>query len=388
MSDSKKSVNRRLVFFALFVCVLWPFYQAEAEESEETHEVKQRLEKIEELEEDEKDELDITPAFLKPYIEKATLHGFVEFNFDYLNPSNTEDEDSGSTSELYVAEVALALRVFFNEWTKTKIVVNAEDLGKGDETEEINLDEAIVTLESPWIPMYFIGGKTVLPFGVFEDRMISGTITEDLYEIDDWGVTLGFAPDFYGLDISVSVYEGQDIIENLEDFGAHEFSPDREKEDGVDSFIANVTLEPMEELLSLAAFYENEPGDGDRNQSLGGAVTLNVWKFILDAEYITALEREKGANGEENKESAWFVALAFQPFEKLELATRYEEFNDDVSGDQDEILDYRYSAGLNYSFSDFNIFSFEYRHSRFEKEKDSNAADDQDEFFFQLALGF
>ena len=385
MYKNKAKVPEWLLFFALFVCVLWPFYQVDAEENEETHEVKQGLEKIEELEEDE---LDITPAFMKPYIEKASLHGFIKFNFDYIDPSDTEDEDSGSTLELYLAEVALALRVIFNEWVKTEIVVNAEDLGKGDETEEINLDEAIVTLESPWMPMYFIGGKTVLPFGVFEDRMISGTITEDLYEIDDWGVTLGFAPDFYGLDVSVSVYEGQDIIENLKDFGLHEFSPGREKEDGVDSFIANVTLEPIEELLSVAAFYENEPGDGDRNQSLGGAVTLNVWKFFFDAEYITALEREKGANGEENKEHAWFVALAFQPFEKLELATRYENFNDDVSADQDEILDYRYSAGLNYSFSEFNIFSFEYRHSEFEREIGSNAADDQDEFFFQLALGF
>jgi hypothetical protein len=388
MSIAKTKAPGWLLFFTLIVCVLWPFFQVEAETNEETHEVKQRLEKIEELEEDDEDELDITPAFLKPYIEKATLNGFVEFNLDYINPSDTDDKGSGSTSELYVGEVALALRVFFNEWVKTKIVVNAEDLGKGDETEEINMDEAIVTLENPWIPVYLTGGKTVLPFGVFEDRMISGTITEDLYEIDDWGVTLGFAPDFYGLDISVSIYEGQDIIENLKDFGAHEFSPGREKEDGVDSFIANVTLKPVEELLSLAVFYENEPGDGDRNQSLGGAVTVNVWKFIFDAEYIAALEREKGANGEENKESAWFAALAFQPFEKLELATRYEDFNDDVSGDQDEILDYRYSAGWNYSFSDFNTLSFEYRHSRFEKENGSIAADDQDEFFFQLALGF
>jgi hypothetical protein len=377
-----------LLFFVLVIGFLWPFYQAKAEEKEETHEVKQRLEKIGELEKDEEDELDITPTFLKSYIEKATLHGFIEFNLDYIDPSDTEDEDSGSTSELYMGEVALAVKVFFNEWVKTEIVVNAEDLGKGDETEEINLDEAIVTLNSPWIPIYLIGGKTVLPFGGFEDRMISGTITEDLYEIDDWGVTLGFAPDFYGLDISVSVYEGQDIIENLKGFGTHEFSPGRKKEDGVDSFIVNVSLEPVEELLSFATFYENEPGDGDRNQSLGGAATLTIWKFILDAECITALEREKGANGEENKESAWFVALAFQPFEKFELATRYDNFNDDVSGDQDEILDYRYSAGWNYSFSEFNIISFEYRHSEFEREIGSNAADDQDEFFFQLVLGF
>jgi len=190
--------------------------------------------------------------------------------------------------------VDIALRIFFNEWAKAKTVVNIQDVGKKDGKAKISLDEAIVTVECPWIPLYFVGGKTALPFGVFEDHMISGTLTEDLYEIDDFGATLGFAPEFYGLDMSVTVYKGQDIIENLNDFGTYEFSPDREKENDINSFIANITLKPIEEMLTLATFYENEPGDGSRNQSLGGALTLNVWKFSLDAEYITALEREKG----------------------------------------------------------------------------------------------
>jgi hypothetical protein len=271
---------------------------------------------------------------------------------------------------------------------KAKIVVNAEDIGMDNANDQISLDEAIVTLKFPQIPLYFTGGKTELPFGVFEEHMISGTLTEDLYEVNAVGVTLGFAPDIYGLDISVTAYEGQNIIENLENFGTHEFNPGREEADDVDSFIANVTLEPLEEILSLAVFYNSEPGDGNRNRSIGGALTLNLWKFVFDTEYITALEREKGEDAKENKENAWFVALAFQPLGKLELATRYEVFNDDRSGDQDEILDDRYLAGFNYSFFDFATFSFEYRHSRFEKERGSNAADEQNEVRFQLALKF
>ena len=47
MSKMKAIAPGWLVFFALFVFVLWPFYQVAAEENEETHEVKQRLEKIE-----------------------------------------------------------------------------------------------------------------------------------------------------------------------------------------------------------------------------------------------------------------------------------------------------------------------------------------------------
>jgi len=82
------------------------------------------------------------------------------------------------------------------------------------------------------------------------------------------------------------------------------------------------------------------------------------------------------------------VALAFQPLESLELATRYEAFNDARNGDQDEIPDFRYLAGFNYSFFDLATFSFEYRRSKFEKKSDSNAADKQNEFRFQLALEF
>ncbi|UCF90729.1 MAG: LbtU family siderophore porin [Desulfobacterales bacterium] len=345
------------------------------------------MEKIADIE-DEKKEIAKRPALLPSFIEKATLSGFAEFNYDYVDVTDTEDEDSGSSSDFFISSLELGLRVIFNEWAKTKLVVNAEDVWKDDGEAQVQLDEAIVTLKCPWIPAYFTGGKTVLPFGVFEDHMISGTLTEDLYEIDDVGATLGLAPEFLELDISVTVYEGENIIENIENFGNHAFSPDREKANGLDSYIANLTLEPLGEDSAFGLFYENEPGADRRNQSAGAALTVNYRNFTLDTEFITALAREKGEDDEENKESAWFVALAFQPLKALELATRYEAFYDDRHGDQDEILDDRFLAGFNYSFCDFFTFSFEYRHSVFEKEKDSNAADEQNEFRFQLALEF
>ncbi len=373
------------VFFVMVVA-LSPVLSADAKGSE-SFLIKQGSEKIEDLEETN-EKLEEISTSLKTFAAKVTLGGVVEFNYDYVDVSDTANDNSDGTSDLYLSSVELAFRVVFNKWAMARIVVNTEDLGREGGDENINLDEAIATLKFPRLPLYFIGGKTVLPFGVFEDPMISGTITEDLYEIDDVGVTLGLAPDLYGLDISVTAYEGQNIIENLEDFGTHEFSPGRVEDDDVSSFIATVRLEPLEEMLSLTAFYDSEPGDDNRNRSLGGALTLNVWKFGFDAEYISALEREKGLDGKENMENAWFVALTFKPSEKLELATRYEVFNDDRSGDQDESLDDRYLAGFNYSFFDFAAFSFEYRHSRFEKESGSNAADAQNEFRLQLALEF
>ena len=57
-------------------------------------------------------------------------------------------------------------------------------------------------------------------------------------------------------------------------------------------------------------------------------------------EINAGFEREKGDNEAENKAKTWFVALAFQPLESLEQATRYQVFKDDRSGDQEEVLDY------------------------------------------------
>jgi hypothetical protein len=319
-----KSASGCLVFWLIAVLILMPIHSAKAENHSEGQEVKQRLKKIEEIEEEEAKEGEESPTTRGIFGEKVRLNGFIDLNYEYLDLKDIDDKDSGSSSDLFMSSAALALRVFFNDWSKAKIVMDAEDVGKDGGSGKIRLDEAIATLKIPSTPFYFISGKTVMPFGVFEDRLIEGTLTEDVYEIDEWGATLGFAPDFYRLDISFSIYRAPDIIENLQNFDTHDFKPERQKEDKFRSYATNVTLEPLEDTLTLSAFFDSEPGDGRRNRSIGGALALNFWKFILDAEYITALTREKGENDEENKESAVVVGLAFNLLDSLELATRYE----------------------------------------------------------------
>lgn len=399
LSKPIKRVSECFVFFVLVVFILSPLNSARAENHEGDHDVKQRLKKIKEIEEKEDEEERegaLNPIIQEIFGEKVKLNGGFEFNYEYLDVDDIDDENSGSSSDFFLSTIELALRVIFNEWSKTQIVVTADDVGQQGDSGEINLDEAIVTLKSLGPPLYFIGGKTVMPFGVFEDHLIEGTLAEDLYEVDEWGATLGFNPDFYGLDISVSVYKSPQVIENLQNFDTHEWRSGRQKEDKFRSYIANITLEPLEDTLTLSTFYDNEPGDGSRNQSIGGAFTLNYWKFSLDAEYITALEREKGDNGAENKESAAVVGIAFDALDSLQLATRYGVFDDDNPGDQDEVLEYQIVAGFNYSLLDVvdssylteALFSFEYRYSNYEKEKDSDATNSQNMFMFQLMLGF
>ena len=365
--------------------------EIEEKRSAETELKEQEKQPIEiEETDDEDEETEGIQIFSRLPVEKITLGGFIDLDYDYYDVSDVSDKDSGSTSDLGFGSVELELRVFFNQWVKSKIVVTADDVGKEDGDDNIKLDEAIFTMKCPQVPLYFTGGKTVLPFGVFEDHLIVGTLMEELYEVDTVGATLGFTPDFYGLDLSITVYKGQDIIENLEDFNTHEFSPGRQESDDVSSFIANVTLEPIEDMLTFSVFYDSEPGDGRRNQTMGGAFTLDVWKLSLDAEYITALEREKGDNGEENKDSAWVVGLALQPIESvpLEFAVRYEDFDDDQSGGQDEVLDYRCVAGFSYKFLKWATFFFEYDYWKYERESGSDAADHVNSLHFRLGLAF
>ena len=391
-----KRVLRCFVFFVIVAFILWPVHSAKAENNEADHEAKHRLKQIEEKEEEEVRQGALNTIIQEIFGEKVRLNGVIEFNYEYLDVEDIGDESSDSSSDFYISTAELALRVFFNEWSKAKIVATAEDVGQQGEDGKIRLDEAIVTLKSLRVPFYVVGGKTVMPFGVFEDHLIEGTLAEDLYEIDEWGITLGYNPDFYGMDISFSIYRNAQVIDNLEDFDTHDARPASQKEDKFRSYIANITLEPLEDTLTLGAFYNSEPGDGDRNRSIGGALTLNYWKFTLDAEYITALEREKGENEEENKESAGVVGLAFEPLESLQLVTRYAVFSDDNPGDQDEVLSYRIVTGFNYSFLELIDVSFlteaallfEYRYSKFEKEQDTAATNSQNKFQFQLVLGF
>jgi len=365
--------------------------EIEEKRSAETELKEQEQQSIETEEtEDEDEETEGTRILSRLPVEKITLGGFIDLDFDYYDRSDISDKNSDSTSDLGLGSAELALRVFFNEWVKSKVAVTADDVGKEGGDDKIKLDEAIFTMKCPQVPLYFTGGLTVLPFGVFEDHLIIGTLMEELYEVETVGATLGFTPDFYGLDISITVYEGQEIIENLVDFNTHEFTPDRKEEDDVNSFIANVTLEPVEDMLTFSVFYDSEPGDGRRNQTMGGAFTLDVWKFSLDAEYITALEREKGDNGEENKDSAWVVGLAFRPLESvpLQFATRYEDFDDDTSGGQDEVLDYRYVAGFSYKFLKWATFFLEYDYWKYERESGSDAADHMNSLHFRIGLAF
>ena len=325
--------------------------------------------------------------------DKLTFSGAIELDYSYADDSDIGDNTvNDSTSDLDIGTVELGLEVAFHEYVTGNFILKGENL---DSDEKVFWDEATITIQKEGFPLYFVGGKRGQPFGVFESHLINDPITQDCYEIVKTGATVGFATDY--LDISATLYKGEELMGHLveAEYGfERNNSPGYEETDDVSSYILNITIFPIEALM-LSAYYDSEHGDGNRNETAGGTLHFEFWKITLDAEYIAAIQREKQfTDNKEYNESAWFAAIAFQVMDPLEIAARYEAFDDDIDGDQDGHLDYRYSLGFTYTLFEKDDFATslmgEYRVSNFEVEPGNpNGVDDKlNEVFLRLAIEF
>lgn len=319
--------------------------------------------------------------------DRISLGLLVELNGIYTDIEDESDASSGDLWDAYIGTIGFRLNAAVTEWLSFDLLADLEDIGKHDESATVTLSEAFATLRYQNYPVYFIIGKRTLPFGVFEDRMISGPLTEELYEIVDVGATLGIQFDSLHANLSLTLYKGQHVIENLEQFNTHEFADERVETDRIDAYILALESEPIDDVLTFALFFGSEPGDGRRNETIGIAVTGMFYNVTVDLEYIKASKRESGEDGEQNLETAWISAVAYQPVDAMQAVVRYEHFDDDRV-EQDQVVDFRYLAGLNYFIDDAITLSFEYRHTEFEREDGSDAADALNEYQLQLAFEF
>ncbi len=392
-------MKRLLIMMVIFIFGLvflgsFPVFAGDVEDLYE------RIEQLEgKVEKQEKESKEI----LGKLSENITFSGAIELDYSYTDPRDNAIVNSDSTSDLDIGTVELGAEVKFHEWVTGNLLLKGENL---DNNDRVFWDEATITIQKESFPIYFVGGHRGQPFGIFESHTISDPITKDCYEVVKSGATVGFTPDFLGLDISATVYKGEVLMSHLEEAGygfggairTDDTDPDyyADQTDDVESYIANVTISPMKDLnigdLSFSAYFDSEPGDNERNDTTGGTIRYQYNRFTFDAEYITALKREKGADGIENKESAWFAAIACQVIDPLEIAVRYEGYDDDISGDQDGHLESRYILGVNYTLFEKDDFTttlmLEYRRSNCEKAAGSAVDDTVDEVFARVAMAF
>jgi hypothetical protein len=321
-----------------------------------------------------------------------SFSGAIELDYTYTDDSDIGDNTvNNSTSDLDIGTVELGLEVAFHEYVTGNFILKGEALDTDDD--RVFWDEATISIQKEGSPLSFVGGKRGQPFGMFESHLINDPITQDCYEIAKTGVTVGYTTDY--LDISATIYKGEELIDHLAEAGygfERDNSPTYEETDKLNSYIANITMLPTDGLL-LSLYYDSEPGDGERNETAGISVHYEIGTVTLDAEYIAAISREKHfTDNKEYNESVWFAAIAFQAMEPLEIAARYEAFDDDITGEQDCHLTDRYSIGFTYTLFENDSFATnlmgEYRISNYEKESGGNADDKLNETFLKLAIEF
>ena len=326
--------------------------------------------------------------------DRITLSGAIELDYSYAGDGDLSDNTSNqSSSDLDIGTVELGLEADLHEYVSANLLLKGEALDSDDD--RIFWDEVFFTIQKEGFPAYFIGGKRGQPFGMFESLFINDPITCDLYEVAKTGATFGATFEPFGIDISATFYKGEALIEKVDEAGygaGRDNTSGYTASDDVKSYILNMSLSPVENL-TLSAYFDSEPGDGDRNTTAGVSAHYEIAGFILDGEYIGAINREKYyTDNQEYKESAWFVALGYQIMNPLLAAIRYESFDDGQSGDQDEHLDYRYSLGLTYTLFENDNFACnllgEYRKSEYELSPGGSADDNLNEFFARIALEF
>ena len=288
------------MIFTIGLCFLASFFTVPVFGQSSDYELRRRIEQLEKrlgLYEKKGKEKE-TPK----WTDNIILNGTVEFDYEYVDDSDVSDNTANdSTSDLKVGTLELGLGIEYHEVATASVVLKAENIGDSDDStsDDIFVDEAIITLQKQGFPLYFVGGKRTQPFGYFSSNLISDPITQDLYEISKTGATVGWTPGVLNMDISLTAYRGEIMADRAEEAGIG-FTRDKSAgytaTNDVSSFIANITAYCLNDCMSFAAFFNSEPGDGDRNETIGGTFHYLIESINLDlgAEFMAAVSSLSG----------------------------------------------------------------------------------------------
>ncbi len=358
------------------------------------------------------------------WTDRINLSGLLEGEYRWQKHSDVSDKASDSTSDLYLRRLELGIEAELTDWIKANTVLNSEFIGdnvnQGDE--KVTVDQATITLQKEDFPVYLVLGKRTQPFGVFENHLITDPMTQDAFETKRVGITLG-ATGPLRLDVSATIYKGEEQMDHLVDSGLFEVTRAGEAADNVSSYILSASISPLKDHLKFFVSFLSEPGRGSLNDtaSLGlSAAIPGIEDFRIDGEYMKALKREKYEGLDETFKEGVFSVTASYTFnngdrediggatlaerlrhileEPIELALRYERFDDDdlVEKTSSWSAKNRYSAGVRYPFykdeekglAAFVATEYRYTDYRLHSSLKDIRADNNKEMFVRLGVAF
>jgi hypothetical protein len=314
-----------------------------------------------------------TPESAKWY-ERIQVSGLIEVEAAYQD--NDVEKDSGdvdvaSTELVFDAKIAAAVN--------GHVLIKYED---GD----VFLDEGFITLSGgDALPAYLIAGRQYIPFGNFDSHFVTDPNTLILGETNEGAVVAGYRLGGQMVDFSAGLFNGR----------ANEAGED----DTIDSFVAAVTVQPVESVLFGASYTSNLAGsdalsevlvDADNLDSLvgGWSVFASVEfleRYYLIAEYVAAVddftvnELYDAGDGKARQPSAWNLELGIALVEGLEVAARYGG-SDDGAGFLPES---QFGAVVNWGCFENTNLALEYLHDDYEDD-----VEETDTVTVQLAVEF
>ncbi len=237
------------------------------------------------------------------------LYGLVE-----VEASAGEAFDNSDSSDVSLATAAIGLDAKLSEWSTGHLILLYEE---GEEDDHIIIDEGTITFGNlEQFPLYLSLGKMYVPFGSYENNMISDPLTLEIGETRESALQVGFVKD--GLSGSVYAFNG-DIDETGKDDTIREYGANigytLEDEawglnlglDWINNIGASKTLQPYLETTSGTV------ADFPEGLAVHGALRYGQWSLL--AEYLTALDSylpaEVDFNGQGAEPEAMMTEIAY-----------------------------------------------------------------------------
>jgi hypothetical protein len=314
------------------------------------------------------------------WYERIQVSGLIEVEAahhktDYDDPNEPDEKDN----DVDLATVELAFDAKVANHVDGHVLIKYED-------DEIFVDEGFITLSGGQaFPAYLIAGRQYIPFGNFDSHFVTDPNTLILGETTEGAVVAGYKWGGEMVNFSVGAFNGR----------AKEAGDD----DMIDSFVAGVTVQPLETVLLGASYTSNLASsnalsevlvDADNLDSLVGAWSAFASvefldRFYLIAEYVAAVddfqagELYAATDTKARQPSAWNLELGIALAEGLEVAARYGGSDDGA----DFLPESQYGAVVNWECFEKTNLALEYLHDDYEDD-----VQEADTWTAQLAVEF
>jgi len=365
-----------------------------------------------------------SPGPMPSWLSTIRLMGTLEAEARWSRHSLDPTGPASSGSDLFLRLFELAISSNLSYWAEAFAVINTENVDDEDDpgTGGVVLDEAHLDLGQDGVPWTLVLGYRTQPFGAFESHLVTDPITQDGYETQKTGATIGWSG-LPGSALSLTVYQGAVQMSELQgsrlvDGAALGWRPPAARQ--LDSWIVNASAGSDDGDLTVYGAWLGEPGRDRRNQviNLGlHAVMPGLEAIVLDGDWMRAVQRETYPGADRAHEDGALSATLTYRFvvrdrqtlgganfrarrehlrtHPLEVSVRYEHFDDDgLTADLGVwSLRDRWSTGGRYTFYESETSSvyalLELQRRRYRRPLDASTFHDENtRVYAKLGMSF